>query len=130
MTMPGPALAGLFVYAKDLGRLASFYEEVVGMTRVHESPDFVVLDAQDVQMVVHQIPPHIAAGITIATPPVRRENAALKFFFTVRSLDVAHALIGRLGGVMFQERWTSSSFVVRNAMDPEGNVFQLREPAA
>jgi predicted enzyme related to lactoylglutathione lyase len=128
--MPGPAFAGLFVYAKDLGRLASFYEQVVGMTRVHESPDLVVLEAQGVQLVVHQIPPQIAAGITIATPPVRRENAALKFFFTVRSLDVAHALTGRLGGVMFQERWTSSSFVVQNAMDPEGNVFQVRETTA
>lgn len=125
--MPGPARAGLFLYAKDLDRLARFYESLLGMTRLHASDEMVVLGSPQIQLVVHRIPPHIASGIVIESPPVRRENTALKFFFTVPSLSEAGAAAASLGGEVMSERWQGPGFVVCNAMDPEGNVFQVRE---
>jgi predicted enzyme related to lactoylglutathione lyase len=127
--MTGPARAGLFLYAKDLRRLAAFYEAVLGMSRTQPSADLVVLNSPDVQLIVHAIPPEIAESITITTPPQKRENSAMKFFFTVPSIAQAEAIAAAHGGVVLPEQWAGSGFKVRNACDPEGNVFQVRESA-
>jgi predicted enzyme related to lactoylglutathione lyase len=127
--MAGPARAGLFLYAKDLQRLAAFYEAVLGVSRTQPSEDLVVLTSPDVQLIVHAIPPAIAEAIIITTPPERRENSAMKFFFTVPSIAAAETIVSTLGGVVFPEQWAGPGFNVRNACDPEGNVFQVRENA-
>jgi predicted enzyme related to lactoylglutathione lyase len=54
----------------------------------------------------------------------------LKFFFTVPSLAKARAIASNLGGEIFNENWNGPGFIVCNAMDPEGNVFQVRETVA
>ncbi|MBL8540010.1 MAG: glyoxalase/bleomycin resistance/dioxygenase family protein, partial [Betaproteobacteria bacterium] len=111
-------------------RLAQFYEAVVGFRRLHESAELIVLQSPDIQLLVHAIPPHIAKDIVIASPPERREKTALKFFFSVPSLSRAREIAAGLGGEVFSENWQGPGFVVCNAMDPEGNVFQVREFAA
>ncbi|MCC8617095.1 VOC family protein [Xanthomonas vesicatoria] len=127
--MSGPARAGLFIYAKDLPRLAGFYESFLGMSRSHTTPDLVVLCSPDIQLIVHSMPPAIAAAITISDPPAKRDNAALKFFFTVPSLVQARNIASSLGGEVLQKQWQGPGFTVCNAVDPEGNIFQVRESA-
>ena len=127
--MPGPARDGVFIYAKDLARLAGFYESFLGMFRFHAAPDLVVLDSQAIQLIVHATPPGIAASISISNPPQRRENTALKFFFTVPSIAQARAIAPALGGQVLEEEWEGPGFRVCNAIDPEGNIFQVRESA-
>jgi predicted enzyme related to lactoylglutathione lyase len=127
LSMSGPARAGLFVYAKDLERLAKFYETIASMARLHSTADLIVLESPDFQLLVHRIPTHIAEGIVITSPPQRRENSALKFFFSVKSIAATSTAAAELGGVVFPEEWAGPGFLVRNACDPEGNVFQIRE---
>lgn len=88
------------------------------------------LESPDFQMVVHAIPPHIASTIVISSPPVRREQTAIKLFFTVSSLSEARATAAKLGGEVFSEQWNGPGFRVCNACDPEGNIFQVRETAS
>lgn len=128
--MSGPARAGLFVYAKDLEGVARFYAAVAGMSRLHATADLVVLQSADIQLLIHRIPTHIAQDIVIRTPPVPREDCALKFFITVPSIDAARSVAEQLGGSVADERWQGPGFVVCNAVDPEGNIFQLREACA
>jgi predicted enzyme related to lactoylglutathione lyase len=45
----------------------------------------------------------------------------------VDSLAEAKAQATALGGIVFDDEWSGPRFRVRNACDPEGNVFQLRE---
>ena len=127
--MAGPARAGLFLYAKDLQRLASFYEAVLGMGRAHASKELVILSSSDIQLIVHAMPSAIAESVTITSPPQKRENSAMKFFFTVPSIATAESIASTLGGAVFPEQWAGPGFCVRNACDPEGNVFQVREHA-
>jgi len=125
--MPGPARAGAVLYAKNVELLASFYETLLPMTRVHASAEIIVSESPDFQLILHAMPPHIASTIVIESPPVRRENTALKLFFTVPSLSEARSTAAGLGGEVFLEEWQGPGFRVCNACDPEGNIFQVRE---
>lgn len=127
--MAGPAGAGLFLYAKNLQRLASFYEAVLGMSRAHASAELVVHTSPDIQLIVHATPSASAESVTITSPPQKRENSAMKFFFTVPSIATAESIASTFGGSVFPEQWAGPGFYVRNACDPEGNVFQVREHA-
>ncbi|MCR6702928.1 MAG: VOC family protein [Dokdonella sp.] len=117
----------MFVYAKDPQRLAAFYASLLGLRRVHGDAELAVLDGTSIQLIVHAIPPAIAASIRITSPPKRREDTALKFFFTVPSLADARERAAALGGEVLAEVWNGPGFRVCNAVDPEGNVFQVRE---
>ena len=125
--MAGPARAGVLVYAKNLSRLSTFYCAVLGgVVRAADHEHHVIATA-DLQIVVHAIPAVIAETFTVEVPPVLREEAAFKPFFTVPSLAAAREAAHRLGGGVFEEEWQGPGFVVRNAFDCEGNVFQVRE---
>ncbi len=121
---------GILVYAKDTARLAEFYRAVLGLHVAHSGDGLVVLRSPGFELVVHGIPPHIAAQITITAPPQLRDEAAFKFFFPVPSLEQAAATALGLGGQLFDDSWQGPGFLVRNGHDPEGNLFQLRQPTA
>jgi len=125
--MAGPAQAGLFIYAKDLPRLTHFYQTLLSMQILHQREELVVLQSPQMQLLLHAIPANIAAGIDITSPPTRREDCALKFFFTVDSLAMARTTAAELGGEVFEQCWNGPGFRVSNACDPEGNIFHLRE---
>ena len=125
--MSGPSRAGLFIYAKDLPGMAAFYESLLGMTRLHATPDVAVLHSPDIQLTLHAIPPAIAAAITISHPAARRDTSALKFFFTVPSIADARTMAPSLGGEVLPDQWQGPGFTACNAVDPEGNLFQVRE---
>jgi predicted enzyme related to lactoylglutathione lyase len=124
--MSGPAQAGLSIYAKEMERLAGFYAAMLGMTKIHESPDVTVLQSPDIQMLIHRIPEERADDVVVEKPPEIRDSA-LKFFFSVKSLEAARSLAENLGGGIGAEQWQGPGFVVCNGHDPEGNVFHIRE---
>ena len=128
--MSAPARAGIFIYAKDPDRLSSFYQSVLGMTAAHRTDQMIVLRSPDLQLIVHAMPPQVAAQVSISHPPQLRDTAAIKFFSTVDSLASAQDTAHTYGGQVFPEQWQGPGFVVRNASDPEGNIFQLRQGAA
>ncbi|WP_043006419.1 VOC family protein [Comamonas testosteroni] len=128
--MPGPAAAGVLIYAKDFQALARFYEKVLDMQRLHEDEHIIVLESAALQLLIHALPAEIAARVQVGRPPQRRADVALKFFVTVPAIAEAASVAQALGGQVFDERWQGPGFAVCNAMDSEGNVFQLRETLA
>lgn len=128
--MPAPARAGVFIYAKEPERLAAYYQSVLGMAVAHRTDQMAVLASPDLQLIVHAMPPQIASQVVITSPPQLRDGAAIKFFCTVPSLANAEASAQALGGQVLPGQWQGPGFMVRNACDPEGNIFQLREPAS
>lgn len=117
------------VYAKDLVRVSAFYATVAGLAVAERDDDFVVLESPGCQLVVVAIPPHIAADIRLASPPVRREDAAVKLAFVVPSIDAARPAVAGLGGELDppEREWRFRGCRVCDGHDPEGNVIQLRE---
>jgi predicted enzyme related to lactoylglutathione lyase len=120
--------AGAVLYAKDVGRLVAFYSAVLGMQATDRDEDHVVLEAPAFQLVVLQIPRHIASGIEITQPPARRAQAAVKLVFFVPSISSVRASAEAFGGVMnsVDTEWSFQGFTVCDGLDPEGNVIQFR----
>lgn len=128
--MSTPARAGIFIYAKDPTRLSDFYRGVLGMTEAHRTNQMVVLRSPDLQLIVHAMPSQAASQVEITEPPQLRDTAAIKFFCTISSLSAAQESAEALGGQVLPEQWQGPGFMVRNACDPEGNIFQIRQSAA
>ena len=128
--MSVPARAGIFIYAKDPDRLSGFYQSVLGMTIAHRTDQMVVLRSPDLQLIVQAMPAQVASQVTITSPPQLRDSAAIKFFCTLPSLSAAQESARSLGGQILPEQWKGPGFVVRNACDPEGHIFQVRQSAA
>jgi catechol 2,3-dioxygenase-like lactoylglutathione lyase family enzyme len=128
--MSAPLATGAVVFAKDLARMARFYEQMLGMAVLHAEGGHVVLAGSGIELVMHGIPAHIAAQITIADPPAAREETPIKLFFPVPSLAEARARAPALGGRLAPaaKEWSARGFRACDGVDPEGNVLQFREP--
>lgn len=125
--MPGPTRAGALIYAKDLERLSSFYQQLLGMRLLHADREHHVIESADMQLIIHAMPPSIAATVSITVPPEPRTAQAIKLFFTVTGLADAATAASALGGSLFGPEYAGPGFKVRNGCDPEGNIFQVRE---
>lgn len=126
--MHDPIVAGAVVYAKDIKRVSHFYSELAEWPVVEDEPGHVVLQSSTFQLVVVAVPPAIAARITLASPPARREDTAIKLCFPVASLAGARSTAARLGGALLgpEREWEFHGSFVCDGHDPEGNVIQVR----
>jgi len=124
--------SGAVLFAKDLPRVAKFYEEILPMTVVLVNHDLIVLESAQFQLVVHAIPEQIAQSIQITSPPVRRTDLPTKLFFAVASIAEARVKASALGGALNPkaEEWEAGGFRACDGHDPEGNVVQFRENRA
>jgi catechol 2,3-dioxygenase-like lactoylglutathione lyase family enzyme len=117
------------VYAKDLDRMVAFYA-ALGLT-VDESArgDYAVLIGSKLELSIVQIPQHIASQIELSDPPRARESTPIKLVFVVSSIDETLEATRPHGGRMKDgsKRWQFRGHAVQDAVDPEGNVYQLRE---
>ncbi len=122
---------GMVIFAKDVARVARFYERVFALAVTHAEGGDIVLESEVVQLVVHSIPARIARGITITSPPELREDTALKVFLPVARIAAARALAAECGGHLGppEREWSARGFRACDGYDPEGNVIQARELA-
>lgn len=126
MNVPKP---GAVLFAKQLERLAKFYEQVLSMAVAHSAPDHVVLETVFFELVIHAIPESIAATIRISVPPEVREETPIKLMFPVTSIDEARVRAASLGGWLAprEKEWEAAGIRACDGVDPEGNVFQVRQ---
>ena len=117
------------IFAKDVTRLAHFYQVVTDMQEIDRDQGHVVLADDHFQLVIHGIPAAIAASITITEPPQLREETPIKICLPVASIAHARDRAAQLGGRVEPKgkEWQARGFIACDGYDPEGNVFQLRE---
>lgn len=129
--MQSPFSAGAVIYAKDIKRVSQFYSQVAGLAVVQEEQRFVVLQSITFQLAVVAMPPAIAQQVIVESPPVRREDTAIKLCFAVPSIAAARAVAAELGGELNgpEREWEFQGARVCDGHDPEGNVIQVRASA-
>jgi predicted enzyme related to lactoylglutathione lyase len=124
-------LPSAVVFAKDVARLAAFYEAVAGLVARERAADHVVLETPGFQLVVHGLPQRVAAAIEIGVPPRVRKDTPIKLALPVASIAAARREAAALGGRIAPpaRAWEARGFRACDGHDPEGNVFQVRETA-
>lgn len=116
------------LFVADVPRLAAFYRTLADMALLHEDADHAVLGVTGFELVIHALrgaPAGAAGAIEV------REDAYVKLCLPVASLASARTRASALGGALRPsvEEWTARGFRACDGHDPEGNVFQVREPA-
>src|SRR4030095_15939237 len=124
--------AAAVLYTINLRSIARFYEQIAGM-RVHRTEgDHVVLEKDGFRLIVHQIPEEYAANVRIEKPPKIRESGAIKLSLPVASISNARQAAAPLGGCVYDgaHEWEYEGSSVCDGWDPDGNVFQIFQPAS
>jgi predicted enzyme related to lactoylglutathione lyase len=118
------------LYALEVHRLAAFYQAVAGLEVTESEPGYVVVESAEIELAIVEIPPPLAAEVEVLSPPVRREDTPIKLAFFVPSIADARAKAPDFGGAVDpgEREWTFRAHRICDGTDPEGNVFQLREP--
>jgi predicted enzyme related to lactoylglutathione lyase len=123
--------SGAVLFAKDLPRVAKFYEGVAGLSVVHSEAEVIVLESPGQQLVLHGLPARVALAIQIGSPPKLRTDTAVKLVFAVASIAQARADAVAFGGEVNAQKkeFAARGFRACDGHDPEGNVIQFRENA-
>lgn len=116
------------LYARDMDKVAAFYAATLGLAPADRDEEHVLLESRSFQLVVRQMPGHVASPMPIAGPPVRRADAVVKLVFFVPDIAEVCAAVAAHGGVMDQaaKDWTFHQWSLWDGLDPEGNVIQFR----
>ncbi|MEM7356207.1 MAG: VOC family protein [Acidobacteriota bacterium] len=128
MTETSKIRAVLFV--KDLARMTTFYTEALSLEYRHSDGNHAILQRGEFELLLQQIPDHIAVDIEISEPPVRRESGAIRLDYPVESIDRSRSAAKGLGGGINEEpAWVDQGARFYLGYDPEGNVLGVSESA-
>src|SRR5689334_11561820 len=130
--MPGTSFnpqQGFVLFAKNKKRVSAFYQKTLGLRATESAPSHDLLRGDGYEIVIHAIPRKIAAGITIAKPPIPRTQGAIKPTFVVRSLAAVRTAAEQTGGGLKAESdaWHFRGCTVLDGHDPEGNQVQFKQ---
>lgn len=109
--------------------MAAFYAAAFGLRR-EDSADagFVMMrGTTGSDLALHQVPDRIAAKITIESPPVWRDDTAIKICFetddSTAFWELRQAILDHGGRAKEPWSWEGTDFC--ECTDPEGNVVQI-----
>jgi len=102
--------------------MASFYGEVLGVKPVAatQTETWVEFETGRATIALHAIPASIASTIEVCTPPDPREDTPIKLMFEVDDIQLECKRLEELGVTVIRRPWGAI-----DAIDPEGNIFQI-----
>ncbi|MBU2114868.1 MAG: hypothetical protein KKE94_13980 [Gammaproteobacteria bacterium] len=115
--MSAPAQNGVLIYSGDLSNLSEFYETLFGMRVVRKTNDFISLETNGFNLIIH-VPPFDIPTKTFSP---------IKLFLTVDDMAMSREQAVKLGGQVFEGEWSNPIFKVSNIADRDGNHIQLRQ---
>jgi predicted enzyme related to lactoylglutathione lyase len=113
------------LFAKDARKVAQFYVEVFGAVMRDSGEHHAMLDCQGFELMVQQIPAHLARDVNVTVPPQRRERGSVRLDYPVADIASARKRAKRLGGQIDElpPPWAGGDASWHLGYDPEGNVF-------
>lgn len=117
------------LFAKDMQRVAGFYQQAIGMKELDRGDDHARLANGGFELIVHQVPEHIAREIRIDDPPTVRVSGAFRLDYVVASLEDSRRIARSLGGDIEESPppWADSQVNFFLGHDPEGNRFGVSQ---
>ena len=120
------------LFAKRLGTVSEFYQAVFGARVSHSDAQHAVLEFDGFDLMLHQIPQHLAVAVAVTSPPERREQTAIRLDYPVADLGASRREAARLGGVIDEvpPPWAGTGTTFFLGHDPEGNVFGAKDSSS
>ena len=114
------------LYVKDLETMKRFYGEMLGArpTNHGSTQVWAAFETEGARFALHAIPSEIARNIEIQSPPTPREGYPVKLIFEVEDIESERARLESLGIQVLKRSWQKPGEAC-DAVDPEGNVFQI-----
>jgi predicted enzyme related to lactoylglutathione lyase len=124
-------LRGAMLYVKDLEQMKQFYGDMLGVKSTNQewTDVWATFDTGAVRFALHAIPGEIAKHIEITSPPTPREEDPVKLIFEVKDVESERSRLESLGIRTLRRPWQQPGEAC-DAVDPEGNVFQICSPGA
>lgn len=112
------------LFAKDMEKMTAFYRDGLALSVLPDRSQegWVVFDAGGAFFALHAIPEAISREIEITSPPQERGDTPIKLVFQTADLEGVCARLSDMGAKVLPPR--ASGY--RDAVDPEGNIFQIK----
>lgn len=119
----------LCVFAKNVEKVSLFYQQALRLKLEVSDKTQDLLTGQNHEVVVHAISKAYAASIEVKSPPIPRDDVAMKPVFVVDDLEVVRAAAKANGGYLKprKQAWRIRGYIVLDGCDPEGNVLQFKQ---
>lgn len=119
-------LRSAILYVKDLERMRLFYSQMLGASPTNRgwTDAWATFETGGARFSLHAIPADIAKSIVIESPPTPREQHAVKLIFEVKDVEAERGRLESLGVQLLRRPWQKPGEAC-DAVDPEGNVFQI-----
>jgi predicted enzyme related to lactoylglutathione lyase len=119
-------LRSAILYVKDLERMKRFYGEMLGTMPTNQlwTESWATFETGGARFSLHAIPSEIAKNIEIGSPPTPREEEPVKLIFEVKDVESERTRLESLGIQILRRPWQRPGEAC-DAVDPEGNVFQI-----
>lgn len=129
-TVPAPVLS--VIYAKDILKVASFYQRTLSLPVLEEESNYVVIGNAAHEIAIVRMANSIAAKTRISAPPELREGTPIKCSFWVENLGQVKAEAEAAGGATrpLASAWHWRGQLHLDGSDPEGNIVQFRTRAS
>jgi extradiol dioxygenase family protein len=122
-------LRSAILYVKDLEGMKRFYGEMLGAVPGNQgcTDTWVSFETGGACFSLHAIPAEIASSIEIKSPPMPRDESPVKLVFEVNDVELQRERLQSLGIQILRRPWQKVAEAC-DAVDPEGNVFQICSP--
>jgi len=119
-------LRSAILYVKDMEAMKRFYGEMLGAIPSDQgsTDTWVIFETDGARLSLHAIPAEIASSIEINSPPKPREESPVKLIFEVKDVELERSRLESLG-IQILRRPRQKAAETCDAVDPEGNVFQI-----
>ncbi len=124
-------LRSAMLYVKDLERMKQFYGDMLGVRATNQdwTDVWATFDTGGARLALHAIPAELAMHIETTSPPSPREMEPVKLIFEVKDVESERVRLESLGIKMLRRDWQQPGEAC-DAIDPEGNIFQICSPGA
>jgi len=114
------------LFVKDFVRMRDFYGSMLGVKPVNTewTDRWALFDIGGAEFALHAIPQEYARSIQLSSPPKPSEQNPVKLIFWVEDVPAERARLEAMGVPMLQREWQNPCESC-DAVDPEGNVFQI-----
>jgi predicted enzyme related to lactoylglutathione lyase len=114
------------LYVKNFEGMKGFYGQMLraSTSNTNWTDGWGTFETGGAYFSLHAIPAEIAKDIQIESPPIPRQEHPLKLVFEVEDVELERERLEALGIQILRRPWQKPGEAC-DAVDPEGNIFQI-----